>query len=210
MQKSNESFSERFFVEMSRILLLVDQSEVNNVVDCLVRARDDGGRLFIAGSGGGAGHASHAAADFRNLAGFEAYSVSENTSEITALINDISWADSYAASLRNSRVKASDCLLVFSVGGGSEERNVSTNLIGAIREAKAVGSLVVGIVGRDGGFLREVADASVLVPEGPTDLVTAQVEAFQAVIWHMLVVHPRLSRNTPRWESLAVENHADS
>lgn len=190
-----------FLQESKQILDRLDQSSIENVAHRVKTTKARGGRLFFAGSGGGAGHASHAACDFRKLGGIESYSVSENVSELTARINDESFETSYASFLRGSNLTSRDCLFVFSVGGGDVERKISLNLVEAIKFAKAVGAGIVGIVGRDGGFLAKEADACVVVPtENPAN-VTTQVEGFQALLWHLIVQHPELGSDTPLWES---------
>jgi D-sedoheptulose 7-phosphate isomerase len=171
-------------------------------VDLLSDVRQSGGRLFILGVGGSAGNASHAVNDFRKIVGLEAYAPTDNVSELTARINDEGWETAYANWLKISRLVARDGVLVFSVGGGDAERNVSVNLVRAIEHAKAVGARVGGIVGRDGGFTAKMADACVIVPTVDPATVTPHSEAFQAVIWHLLVSHPRLQAAPAKWESL--------
>ena len=196
------SYSQSFISETIEILQQASIDDVERVVDVLVETRERGGRLFLCGSGGGAGHASHAACDFRKMAGIESYSVTDNVSELTARINDEGWDGSYAAWLKVSRLTAGDCLFVFSVGGGDAERNISVNLVRAVELAKEVGASVVGIVGRDGGVVRKLSDASILVPTVETSTVTAQTEGLQALFWHAVVTNPRLCANTPKWESV--------
>jgi D-sedoheptulose 7-phosphate isomerase len=195
-------FIARYLAEAGRVAAAIDQGAVARVVDLLVQLRDGGGRLFILGVGGSAGNASHAVNDFRKIAGFEAYAPTDNVSELTARINDDGWDTSFAAWLKGSRLSSRDAVLVFSVGGGDAERGVSTNLVRALEHAKAAGARVVGIVGRDGGFTAKVADACVIVPTVSPDLVTAHAEAFQAVVWHCLVSHPRLKVAPMKWESM--------
>ena len=195
-------FIARYLAEAGRVAGAIDQTAVARVVDLLVRVRDGGGRLFILGVGGSAGNASHAVNDFRKIAGFEAYAPTDNVSELTARINDDGWDTSFANWLKGSRLSGRDAILVFSVGGGDAERGVSTNLVRALEHAKAVGARVAGIVGRDGGFTAKVADACVIVPTVSPDLVTAHAEAFQAVVWHCLVAHPKLKAAAMKWESL--------
>lgn len=195
-------FIARYLAEAGRVAAAIDQGAVARLVDCLVAARDAGGRLFILGVGGSAGNASHAVNDFRKIAHFEAYAPTDNVSELTARINDDGWDTSFAAWLKGSRLSTRDMVLVFSVGGGDADRGVSTNLVRALEHAKAVGARVGGIVGRDGGFTAKVADACVIVPTVSPDLVTAHAEAFQAVVWHCLVSHPRLKAAPMKWESL--------
>ncbi|HKZ06987.1 MAG TPA: SIS domain-containing protein [Methylomirabilota bacterium] len=195
-------FIARYLAEAGRVAAAIDQSAVARLVECLVAAREGGGRLFILGVGGSAGNASHAVNDFRKIAHFEAYAPTDNVSELTARINDDGWDTSFAAWLRGSRLSARDMVLVFSVGGGDADRGVSANLVRALEHAKAVGARVGGIVGRDGGFTAKVADACVIVPTVSPDLVTAHAEAFQAVVWHCLVSHPRLKAAPMKWETL--------
>jgi D-sedoheptulose 7-phosphate isomerase len=199
---ANSDFSRRFLDETCDLLARIDVNDIEGVVSILATVRERQGRLFFCGSGGGAGHSSHAACDFRKLAGFEAYSVSDNVSELTARVNDDGWADAYAAWLRVSNLRGSDCVFVFSVGGGSAEHQISLNLINAMRLAKARAAMIVGIVGRDGGVLRDMADASILIPVGDPQHVTAQTEGLQALLWHLIVTHPILSSSEPKWESL--------
>lgn len=198
-------YSTAFLRESAEILAQTDVAAVERVVALLAQTRARGGRLFLCGSGGGAGHASHATCDFRKMAGFEAYCVTDNVSELTARTNDEGWDVAYSNWLVGSRIGPDDCLLVFSVGGGDVERNVSVNLVNAMRAAKAVGAAVTGIVGRDGGELARMADCCIVVPTGRPDTVTAQTEALQALIWHLIVTHPALCESAPHWESLTTE-----
>jgi D-sedoheptulose 7-phosphate isomerase len=196
------TFSRGFLDETAGLLRAVSDDDIEAVVRVVRETRDRDGRLFFCGSGGGAGHASHAACDFRKLAGIESYSVSDNVSELTARINDEGWDTSYSEWLQASRLNERDCLFVFSVGGGDEERGVSTNLVAAMRLAKRVGASLVGVVGRDGGMLRQFASASILIPVDNPSNVTPQTEGLQALMWHLVVSHPLLARNAARWESL--------
>jgi D-sedoheptulose 7-phosphate isomerase len=196
------SFSDRFLDDTVAVIRAIDRDAVDAVAGVMAATRERGGRLFLAGSGGGAGHASHAACDFRKLAGFEAYCVTDNVSELTARTNDEGWDSSYAAWLAASRIGPNDCLFVFSVGGGSVDPPVSKNLVEAIRLARGVGASVVGVAGRDGGVLAQLATACVVLPSCDASLVTPQTEGLQAVVWHLLVSHPVLARSTPKWEGL--------
>lgn len=196
------SFSEQFLGESVEIIRRLDDSSIEKAVALLRRVRDDQGRLFLAGSGGGAGHASHATCDFRKICNLESYCISDNVSELTARTNDSGWSSAYSDWLVSSRISPEDCLLVFSVGGGSEEPPVSTNLVNAVRLAKKVGAKIVGIVGRDGGYVAKAADVCILIPPMDPNHVTPQVEGLQAVVWHLLVSHPDLAINETRWESL--------
>ena len=197
------SFVAQYLAEASQVAARIDHEAVTRLVDLLAEARAGGGRLFVLGVGGSAGNASHAVNDFRKIAGFEAYAPTDNVSELTARINDDGWDTSFANWLKASRLTSRDCLLVFSVGGGDVARNVSMNLVRALELAKEVGARIGAIVGRDGGFTATVADACVLIPTVSPERVTAHAEAFQAVVWHMLVAHPRLQAAPMRWENLA-------
>jgi D-sedoheptulose 7-phosphate isomerase len=191
----------RYFASAASIAGAIDGSTVDEIAAGLVRLRERGGRLFIVGVGGGAGHASHAVNDFRKLAGIESYAPSDNVSELTARTNDDGWETSYSEWLKVSRLSGDDGLLVFSVGGGSREHNVSVNLVNAIELAHERGSSVYGVVGSPGGTLARLADRAILI-ETPADLRTPLVESFQAVVWHALVSHPALALQAGHWESL--------
>jgi len=181
---------------------LLDQSKIQSTLDLLIRLRARGGRLFFLGVGGGAGHASHAVNDFRKIAGIEAYTPSDNVSELTARVNDEGWETAYAQWLRGSRLDSNDMVFVFSVGGGDVDRNISRNLVKALQYAKEVGATICGVVGRDGGYTARVADACVLVPVVNGDSVTPHTEAFQAIVWHLLVSHPAIKVAEMKWESV--------
>jgi len=196
------SFIARYLDEVRQIAERIDQDAVGRVVDLLADVRGRGGRLFILGVGGSAANASHAVNDFRKLVGVEAYAPTDNVSELTARINDDGWDTSFANWLRGSRLAARDGVLVLSVGGGDADRKVSVNLVRALEHARAVGATVVGIVGRNGGFTAKVADACVIIPTVSADTVTPHSEAFQAVVWHLLVSHPKLQASAAKWESL--------
>jgi D-sedoheptulose 7-phosphate isomerase len=195
-------FVTRYLDQVGQVAARLDRGAISRLVDLLADVRQSGGRLFILGVGGSAGNASHAVNDFRKIAGLEAYAPTDNVSELTARINDEGWDTAYANWLKASRLVARDGVLVFSVGGGDAERNVSVNLVRAIEYAKDVGARVGGIVGRDGGFTAKMADACVIVPTVDPATVTPHSEAFQAVIWHLLVSHPRLQAAPAKWESL--------
>lgn len=191
----------QYVEEAVEILKRIDKQAIENTVDLLVSLREKGGRLFILGVGGGAGHASHAVNDFRKIAGIEAYTPTDNVSELTARINDDGWETSFANWLRGSRLSSSDMVFVFSVGGGDLERNISANLVRALQEAKRVGAIICGVVGRQGGYTAQVADECVLIPVINPATITPHTEAFQAVVWHLLVSHPRLKFSEMKWES---------
>ena len=200
--RRDSTYVEEYLTASAEILARLDRASIAAVVDELADLRDRGGRLFLVGSGGGAGHASHAVCDFRKLAGFEAYTPTDNVSELTARINDEGWASSYANWLRTSRFGDRDLLFVFSVGGGDADRKISTNLVQCMDLAREVGARVCGIVGRDGGHTLEAADACVVVPTVEGAGVTAQTESFQALIWHLLVSHPSIQQAPMKWESV--------
>jgi D-sedoheptulose 7-phosphate isomerase len=197
----SESYTRTFLAEVAELARALPVEEIDAIVDGLAAVRAAGGRLFVLGVGGGAGHASHAVNDFRKIAHLESYTPTDNVSELTARINDDGWESAYAAYLQGSRLGPADAVLVFSVGGGSREHNVSTNLVAALDLARAVGARIYGLVGRADGETARVADACVVVP-APAERRTPQVEAFQAVVWHLVVSHPRLAAQAGKWESL--------
>ncbi len=196
----------QYIQETIKILELIDQSKIQSTLDLLLQLRARGGRLFFLGVGGGAGHASHAVNDFRKIAGIEAYTPSDNVSELTARVNDEGWETAYAQWLRGSRLSSNDMVFVFSVGGGDVDRNISHNLVNALQYAKEVGATICGVVGRDGGYTARVADACVLVPVVNGDSVTPHTEAFQAIVWHLLVSHPAIKVAEMKWESVRAFN----
>lgn len=196
------SFTEQFLAEASDIIRRIDRAEVEAVAALLAACRASGGRLFVLGIGGSAANASHAVNDFRKICGFEAYAPTDNVSELTARTNDDGWGSVFEGWLRVSRLRSTDALLIFSVGGGDLEKQVSPNLVAAIQYAKSQGAQVAGIVGRDGGFTRRAADASILVPVVNAQHITPHTEAFQAVLWHLLVTHPALKIAQTKWESV--------
>jgi len=195
-------FAERYLQHTGQVAGQIDAAKVEAIAQILKKTRNLGGRLFLIGSGGGAGHASHATCDFRKLGGFEAYCPTDNVSLLTARINDEGWESSLAWYLKTSHLNQNDCLFVFSVGGGNEEKNISTNVVGAVKFAKRAGASVVGVVGRDGGYTAQVADACVIVPTVDSEEVTPHTESFQAVIWHLLVSHPDIQLHPTKWESI--------
>ena len=196
------SFSLEFLKITSSTIDALDHSAIEGAAVLLGSVRDSGGRLFTCGSGGGAGHASHAACDFRKLCEFETYCVTDNVSELTARVNDDGWGSSYSNWLKVSKLSSNDAILIFSVGGGSAKKNVSPNLIEACNLAKSVRAKIIAIVGRDGGSIGELADQSILIPPLISSQVTPQTEGLQAVIWHLLVSHPALAVNAAKWESM--------
>ncbi|MBI2633867.1 MAG: SIS domain-containing protein [Parcubacteria group bacterium] len=190
-----------YLKEVKEIVDRVDPDSIAKVIEILADVRRNGGRLFILGVGGGAGHASHAVNDFRKLAGIESYTPTDNVSELTARVNDEGWHTVFANWLRGSSFRNQDAVMVFSVGGGNLEKNISPNIVEALKFVKSVGGRVVGIVGRDGGYTKQVADACVVVPTINPSHVTPHTESFQAVIWHLIVSHPLFRVQEGKWES---------
>lgn len=191
-----------YLAEASRILDMLDVEAIDRMVNLLVALRERGGRLFFLGVGGGAGNSSHAVNDFRKIASIEAYTPTDNVSELTARVNDNGWESVFVNWLKGSRLNGKDMLFVFSVGGGDLEHNISANLVQALRYAQDIGASICGVVGRDGGYTARVADACVVIPTVNPETVTPHTESFQALIWHLLVSHPRLQASAMKWESL--------
>lgn len=195
-------YAAQYLAETAQIVEKLDTNAIEKLARMIVEMRARGGRLFILGVGGGAGHASHAVCDFRKIAGIECYAPSDNVSELTARVNDEGWDTTYAEWLKISRLCGDDLILIFSVGGGDRERNVSQNIVCAIDYAQKVGAKVMGIVGRDGGYTAKVADACVIVPTVNSKSVTVHTEGFQALLWHLLVSHPDVQKGPMKWETL--------
>lgn len=198
-----ELFAEKFLAEAAEIVAQLDRASLEKAAKMIGALRATGGRLFILGVGGSAANASHAVNDFRKIAGIEAYAPTDNVSELTARTNDEGWATVFEGWLKTSKLHARDAVLVFSVGGGDLERNVSPNLVAALNLAKTIGAKIIGVVGRDGGYTAKVADACVLIPVVNPVHVTPHSEAFQAVVWHLLVSHPAVKVEQTKWESTA-------
>ena len=204
MSAMTETFARQYLREAGEIIGKLDVESIERAALLLAQTRHGGGRLFIIGVGGSAANASHAVNDFRKIAGIEAYAPTDNVSELTARINDDGWATVFQRWLRTSRLQSIDTLLVLSVGGGNLEKNVSPNIVAALQYAKEVGAKVIGIVGRDGGYTSTVADVLILVPTVNAAHVTPHTEAFQAVVWHLLVSHPKVKVEATKWESVVV------
>jgi len=198
-----ELFAEKFLAEAAEIVARLDRTNLEKAAKMIGELRATGGRLFILGVGGSAANASHAVNDFRKIAGIEAYAPTDNVSELTARTNDEGWATVFEGWLKTSKLHERDAVLVFSVGGGDMERNVSPNLVAALKLAKAVGAKIIGVVGREGGYTAKVADVCVLIPVVNPVHVTPHSEAFQAVVWHLLVSHPAVKVEQTKWESTA-------
>jgi D-sedoheptulose 7-phosphate isomerase len=198
------SYTSQHLAETAEIVQKLDVKTLEKMVDLLADVRARGGRLFFLGVGGSAANASHAVNDFRKIAGIESYAPTDNVSELTARTNDEGWASVFVEWLKGSRLRPNDALMVFSVGGGNLEKNVSPNLVSALQHAKEVGASIMGIVGRDGGYTAKVADACCIVPTVNSENVTPHSEAFQAVIWHLFVSHPKLKVQQTKWEAVGV------
>lgn len=197
------NYAEQHMREAAQIIEKMDVAPIEKMVDLLAQVKADGGRLFFLGVGGSAGNCSHAVNDFRKIVGIESYAPTDNVSELTARTNDEGWATIFVEWLKVSKLLAKDAIMVFSVGGGNLDKNISPNLVTALQYAKGVGTKVMGIVGRDGGYTAKVADACVIVPTVNPENITPHSEAFQAVVWHLLVSHPKLKANQTKWESAA-------
>ena len=197
------SYASQHLQEASQIIQKIDVAAIEKMADLLAAVKVEGGRVFFLGVGGSAGNCSHAVNDFRKIVGIESYAPTDNVSELTARTNDEGWASVFVEWLKVSKLSAKDALFVFSVGGGSLEKNISPNLVEAIKLAKSIGAKVTGVVGRDGGYTAQAADACVIIPTVNPETVTPHSEAFQAVVWHLLVSHPKLKVNQTKWESAA-------
>ena len=195
-------FINQYFSEAKKIIEMIDKDQIVKMVSIINETRSNNGRLFILGVGGGAGHASHAVNDFRKICGIESYTPTDNVSELTARVNDDGWETAYVNWLKISNLNQNDMLLVFSVGGGNLEKNISVNILKSLKFANQVGAKICGVVGRDGGYTAQVADACVVIPPINPETVTPHTEAFQAVIWHLLVSHPDLQKFEMKWESV--------
>jgi D-sedoheptulose 7-phosphate isomerase len=196
------SFSRQFLDETMDIVRRLDAPAIDRLAEALAAVRKGGGRLFIIGVGGSAGHASHAVNDFRKICQFEAYTPTDNVSELTARVNDEGWESCFAEWLKISRLSKHDAVLVFSVGGGNVDKNVSVNLVRAIDEARARGARIFGIVGKDGGYTKKIADQCVVIPTASPERITPHTEGLCAVVWHLLVSHPALKVTETKWESV--------
>ena len=197
------SFSDRYLGETAAIIDALDHAKIEEMVTGLARVRDGGGRLFILGAGGSAGHASHAVNDFRKICRFEAYAPTDNVSKLTARINDDGWETAFEEWLKGSRLSGGDGVLIFSVGGGDKEKNISVNLIGALELAKEKGAATFGVVGSDDGFTANNADVTVVIPPLISERRTPHTEGLTAVIWHLMVSHPALKVDETKWESVS-------
>lgn len=201
-EKEMMSYVERYTNELHTVVNGLNNTDIERMIKLLADLKKDGGRLFFLGVGGGAGNATHAVNDFRKICGIESYAPTDNVSELTARINDDGWDTSFVNWLKGSRLKKEDGVFVFSVGGGNEEKNISMNLVRALEYAKGIGAKIFGVVGRDGGYTATVADACVIIPTVNPETVTPHTEAFQAVVWHLIVSHPDMKVSEMKWESV--------
>jgi D-sedoheptulose 7-phosphate isomerase len=195
------SYAQQHLNESIEIIQKIDVASIEKMADLLATVKEDGGRIFFLGVGGSAGNCSHAVNDFRKIVGIESYAPTDNVSELTARTNDEGWRTIFVEWLKISKLSPKDMIFIFSVGGGNLEKNISPNLVEALKLAKSVGSKVVGVVGRDGGYTAQVADACVIIPTVNSENITPHSEAFQGVVWHLLVSHPKLKANQTKWES---------
>jgi len=196
------TYIDNYLNEVSQVAGQIDQSAVDKIIKLLLRIRKSGGRLFFLGVGGGAGNATHAVNDFRKICGIESYSSCDNVSELTARINDDGWESVFTEWLKGCRLNKNDGVFVFSVGGGDEKNNISVNLIRALQYSRTTGAKILGIVGRDGGFTRQVADVCIVVPIVNINAITPHTEEFQSVVWHLIVSHPKMRLSEMKWESV--------
>ena len=195
------SYAEQHLREAVQIIEMLDTAAIEKMATLLADIKQRGGRLFFLGVGGSAGNCSHAVNDFRKIVGIESYAPTDNVSELTARTNDEGWATIFVEWLKTSRLSANDGVFIFSVGGGSLEKNISPNLVAALRHAREVGAPILAVVGRDGGYAARVADACIIVPTVNPETITPHTEAFQAVVWHLLVSHPLVKMAATKWES---------
>ena len=196
------NYIKQYIEDAKQILETINVEQIQVMLNLLINLKETKGRLFILGVGGGAGHASHAVNDFRKICGIEAYAPTDNVSELTARINDDGWDTAYLNWLKGSNLVNEDVILVFSVGGGSLEKEISVNIVNSLQYAKELGAKICGVVGRDGGYTSKVADACVLIPLVNNDTITPHTEGFQAIVWHLLVSHPKLQKYKMKWESV--------
>lgn len=199
---SDINYTEKYLEEVIEITGKIDKVQVGKMIDVILKVKKNEGRLFMLGVGGSAGNASHAVNDFRKIAGIESYAPTDNVSELTARVNDDGWETTFVNWLRGSKLNSKDCVFIFSVGGGNSEKNISVNIVNALKYSKEVNASIIGIVGKDGGYTAEVADACVIIPTVNPETITPHSEAFQATIWHLLVTHPSVKSYEMKWESV--------
>jgi D-sedoheptulose 7-phosphate isomerase len=196
-------YSDLHLSEATEVIKKIETKQIEKIVDLILNVRNEKGRIFFLGVGGSAGNCSHAVNDFRKIIGVESYAPTDNVSELTARTNDEGWSTIFSEWLKISNLNSKDLIFVFSVGGGNIEKNISPNLVEALKYGKSIGCKLVGVVGRDGGYTTKVADACVIIPTVNEKTITPHTEAFQAVIWHLIVSHPKLKLNETKWESVS-------
>ncbi len=200
------NYVDSYLDEVTEIVKKIDRSQIEKMVHNISSVKKNGGRIFMLGVGGSAGNASHAVNDFRKIAGIECYSPTDNVSELTARVNDDGWDTSFVNWLQGSRLNSRDCIFIFSVGGGNVEKNISVNIVNALKYGKEKGSIIIGIVGKDGGHTAKLADACVIIPTVNNETITPHAESFQATVWHLLVTHPLIKENDMKWEGTDRKN----
>ncbi|MDQ3193543.1 MAG: SIS domain-containing protein [Bacteroidota bacterium] len=205
-ETESRKYIDSYLDEVSEIVRKIDKDQIEKMVKILAGVRKSNGRLFMLGVGGSAGNASHAVNDFRKIAGIECYCPTDNVSELTARVNDDGWDTSFVNWLKGSRLNSKDCIFIFSVGGGNIEKNISVNIVNALKYAQEIGSTMIGIVGKDGGYTAKVADACVIIPTVNNETITPHAESFQGTIWHLLVTHPLIKENEMKWEGTDRKN----
>lgn len=201
-EESIRDYIDLYLSEAVEIMLKIDKESIEKAVNIILKLKENNGRLFILGVGGGAANASHAVNDFRKIVGIESYTPTDNVSELTARVNDDGWETVFINWLKGSKLSSNDCVFVFSVGGGSVEKNISVNLVKALQYSKEVGANIIGVVGRDGGYTAQIADACVVIPPLDKETITPHTEAFQAIVWHLIVSHPLVNTYGMKWESI--------
>ena len=199
---AEKNYTDKYLEEVTEITSKIDKAQIGKMIEVILKVKNNGGRLFMLGVGGSAGNASHAVNDFRKIAGIESYAPTDNVSELTARVNDDGWETTFVNWLKGSKLNSNDCVFIFSVGGGNKEKNISVNIVNALKYSKEVNASVIGIVGKDGGYTAEVADACVIIPTVNPETITPHSEAFQATIWHLIVTHPSVKSNEMKWESV--------
>lgn len=197
-----KKYIDSYLEEVREITGKIDRKQIEKMIEIVLKVKKNGGRLFMLGVGGSAGNASHAVNDFRKIAGIESYTPTDNVSELTARVNDDGWDTSFVNWLKGSRLNQDDCLFIFSVGGGNVEKNISVNIVNALKFGRETSASIIGIVGKDGGYTAEVSDACVIIPTVNPETVTPHSEAFQATLWHLIVTHPLIKSNEMKWESV--------
>jgi len=197
-----KNYIETYLNEVKEIVNSIDKDQIERMIEVILKVKKNNGRLFMLGVGGSAGNASHAVNDFRKIAGIESYAPTDNVSELTARVNDDGWETSFVNWLRGSRLNSNDCVFIFSVGGGNLKKNISVNIVNALKYAKEINSSIIGIVGKDGGYTAQVADACVIIPTINSETITPHSEAFQGTIWHLIVTHPAVKSFEMKWESV--------